>query len=251
MNVVASNANGSTTATDENTASHTATARHGQQQQQQHQRRSGAGTTASKNPTAPPASSSSNSSGRTKTKKPVCNANISQFAIETYFIWFSALIFVTELTVDVWLAALYFQRNQPLWGLTTAGVIVVPLGLCQMYSLWLLRTDHLPIRAAALGMHVLLLGIPYRYHGILRRVEQDKSNHHHHYQQQVQQHAAHQHQHQQHSDGALVMAIRHQISDANAIQTMNATFQYCPQFLFQSFLIVYRKYKCILTGKSL
>lgn len=32
-------------------------------------------------------------------KVPVCNANISQFAIETYFIWFSALIFITELIV--------------------------------------------------------------------------------------------------------------------------------------------------------
>lgn len=242
MNVVASNSNGYTTATVENTGH---SAQHGQQQQS----RSGAGARiASKNPTAPHANSN-NSSDRIKSKKPVCNANISQFAIETYFIWFSALIFITELTVDVWLAALYFQRNQPLWGLTTAGVIVVPLGLCQMYSLWLLRTDHLPIRAAALGMHVLLLGIPYRYHGILRRVEQDKSHHHHQYQQQLHQHVQH-HQRQQHSNGALVMVIRHQISDANAIQTMNATFQYCPQFLFQSFLIVYRKYKCILTGNT-
>lgn len=132
--------------------------------------------------------------------------------------------------MDAWLASLYFNRNQTMWGLTTVGLIVVPLGLCQMYSLWLLRTDNYPIRAAALGMHILLLGIPYRYHGILRRVEQDKSGHHH--------------------NSARVQAIRHQISDANAIQTMNATFQYCPQFLFQSFLIVYRRYKCILTGVS-
>lgn len=64
----------------------------------------------------------------------------------------------------------------------------------------------------------------FSYHSILRTVEQDKSLN-------------------QNGD-----QIKHSISDANAIQTMNATFQYCPQFLFQSFLIVYRKYKCILTG---
>lgn len=241
MNGVATNSNGSTATTDANT-------NHAEQHGQQTQRRSGSSGTSSKTSTTANISANSNS-GKIKTKKPVCNANISQFLIETYFIWFSALIFITELTVDVWLAALYFHRQQPLWGLITAAVIVVPLGLCQMYSLWLLRTDHLPVRAAALGLHVLLLGIPYRYHGILRRVEQDKSNHHLYLQQQLHQDAQpHRHHHQ--SNGALVMAIRHQISDANAIQTMNATFQYCPQFLFQSFLIVYRKYKCILTGKS-
>lgn len=42
--------------------------------------------------------------------------------------------------------------------------------------------------------------------------------------------------------------IKQRIRDVNAIQTVNAIFQYCPQFLFQSFLIVYRKYKCVITG---
>lgn len=34
-----------------------------------------------------------------KLKKSVCNANISQFSIETYFVWFSIIIFITELIV--------------------------------------------------------------------------------------------------------------------------------------------------------
>lgn len=46
-----------------------------------------------------------------------------------------------------------------------------------------------------------------------------------------------------------VQFIRERIRDVNAIQTVNAIFQYCPQFLFQSFLIVYRRYKCVITGK--
>lgn len=37
--------------------------------------------------------------GNNKPKKSVCNAVVSQFSIETYFIWFSTLIFITELIV--------------------------------------------------------------------------------------------------------------------------------------------------------
>lgn len=40
------------------------------------------------------------------------------------------------------------------------------------------------------------------------------------------------------------------IRDVNAIQTVNAIFQYFPQLLFQSFLIYFVHYKCLLTGKS-
>lgn len=65
----------------------------------------------------------------------------------------------------------------------------------------------------------------FRYHDILRKVEKDKG---------VNQE---------------LELIKQRIRDVNAIQTVNAVFQYCPQFLFQSFLIVYRKYKCVLTGK--
>lgn len=39
------------------------------------------------------------------------------------------------------------------------------------------------------------------------------------------------------------------IRDVNAIQTVNAIFQYFPQLLFQSFLIYFVHYKCLLTGK--
>lgn len=202
----------------------------------------------------------SSSSRRQTPKKPaasassVCTANLcSQFAIESYLIWFSALIFCTELLVDVWLAALYFRRDQPLWALATAGVVVVPLALCQLYSLWLLRTDGVPLmRPAALGAHVLLFGIVYRYHGILRRVERAKISGGHSPATQHWTHsasAAHNYSSHQQQHAAAVQAIRHRIGDVNAIQTMNATLQYCPQFMFQSFLIVYCKYKCILTGK--
>lgn len=44
--------------------------------------------------------------------------------------------------------------------------------------------------------------------------------------------------------------IIERIRDVNAIQTLNAIFQYCPQVLFQSYLIIYRHYKCIITGVS-
>lgn len=47
-----------------------------------------------------------------------------------------------------------------------------------------------------------------------------------------------------------VEMIVEEIRDVSAIQTVNAIFQYCPQFLFQSFLIIYLKYKCLLTGVS-
>lgn len=36
---------------------------------------------------------------KNKPKMSVCNAAISQFSIETYFIWFSTLIFITEVIV--------------------------------------------------------------------------------------------------------------------------------------------------------
>lgn len=65
-----------------------------------------------------------------------------------------------------------------------------------------------------------------RYHNILRKVEKDKSVN---------------------EEWEL---IKQRIRDVNAIQTVNAIFQYCPQFLFQSFLIVYRKYKCVITGEN-
>ena len=45
--------------------------------------------------------------------------------------------------------------------------------------------------------------------------------------------------------------IKEKIKDINAIQILNTMFQYCPQFLFQAYLIIFRKYKFVLTGKGM
>lgn len=44
--------------------------------------------------------------------------------------------------------------------------------------------------------------------------------------------------------------VRNMIREVNVLQTVNAILQYCPQFMFQAFLIVYKKYKCVITGQS-
>lgn len=114
------------------------------------------------------------------------------------------------------------------YGIITLTIIIVPAVLCQIYSLWLLRTDS-SVTAKALMMHILLLGIPYRYQNILQKISQkDKSI--------------------ADDDEHNIELIVDRIRDVNAIQTVNAIFQYCPQFLFQSFLIVYRHYKYLMTG---
>lgn len=106
--------------------------------------------------------------------------------------------------------------------------MIVPSVLCQVYSLWLLRTDS-SVSPRALLLHILLLGIPYRYQNILHKIaRKDKSTP----------------EDEEHNIEVIVDRIR----DVNAIQTVNAIFQYCPQFLYQSFLIVYRHYKYLLTG---
>lgn len=43
--------------------------------------------------------------------------------------------------------------------------------------------------------------------------------------------------------------VRNMIREVNVLQTVNAILQYCPQFMFQAFLIVYKKYKCVITGQ--
>lgn len=130
--------------------------------------------------------------------------------METYFTWFSALIFSAELIVgkiklsashqqsccclclrliqkkskwqvsmqgayvaysNVWcifftdfsVAAYYFTTNQLPWGIYTLLIIVVPLILCQIYSLWLFKSENSQIKASAICMHLLLCGILYRY----------------------------------------------------------------------------------------
>lgn len=127
------------------------------------------------------------------------------------------------------LVCYYFVKNEVQYGVVTLTIVIVPAVLCQIYSLWLLRSDS-TVSARALMMHILLLGIPYRYKNILHKISRkDKS-------------MAEDEEH-------TVELIIDRIRDVNAIQTVNAIFQYCPQFLFQSFLIVYRHYKYLMTGK--
>lgn len=65
-----------------------------------------------------------------------------------------------------------------------------------------------------------------RHHKILKAIDKDKST------------------------NQETNAIRKAISNVNSVQTLNAIFQYCPQFLLQSFLIIYRENKSVLTGKT-
>lgn len=137
-------------------------------------------------------------------------------------------LFVFLSVTDFMLVCYYFVKNEVLYGVITLTIVIVPAVLCQIYSLWLLRSDS-TVSARALMMHILLLGIPYRYHNILHKISRkDKSMA----------------EDEEHTVELIVDRIR----DVNAIQTVNAIFQYCPQFLFQSFLIVYRHYKYLMTG---
>lgn len=232
----------------------------------------------------------SNQNTKTKLKKSISTVNKSKFSMENYFTWFSALIFTTELVVgkwtiveyinvllalftidanwqvlsfvtkssflrslmfccvsDFWVGFYYFNANQVPWGICTVTIIVVPLILCQMYSMWLLKINN-KITAPAICMHLVLLGIPYRYvvglqincastevlhkvggfryRNILRTIDKDKAN------------------------NQEMNTIGKAIYNVNSVQTLNAIFQYCPQFLLQTYLIVYRDNKCVLTGKN-
>lgn len=129
---------------------------------------------------------------------------------------------------DLMLVCYYFMKNEVQYGVITLTIVIVPAVLCQIYSLWLLRSDS-TVSARAFMMHILLLGIPYRYQNVLHKISRkDKS--------MVED--------EEHTVELIIDRIR----DVNAIQTVNAIFQYCPQFLFQSFLIVYRHYKYLMTG---
>ncbi|GAB0089954.1 XK-related protein [Sergentomyia squamirostris] len=151
-------------------------------------------------------------------------ANITHYSIETYFIWFSALIFVTELITDLCLVIYYFHENQLQWATVTLTIIIVPQILCQIYSLVLLKSEEQRVSGNVIFWHLCLIGIPYRYHNILRTIEKIP----------IQE----------------VDVVRYKIREVNAIQTVNSVLQYCPQFIFQSFLIIHRKYKCVITGVS-
>lgn len=65
------------------------------------------------------------------------------------------------LVADLWLSCYYFHMSETQYGFITLSIIILPAVLCQIYSLWLLRTDR-DISGTALVMHIVLLGIPYR-----------------------------------------------------------------------------------------
>lgn len=79
-------------------------------------------------------------------------------------IWYECFIFLLSILfqTDLWLTIYYFQKAETQYALITLSILTLPAVLCQIYSLCLLRTDK-DISGAALAMHVLLLGIPYRY----------------------------------------------------------------------------------------
>lgn len=141
-----------------------------------------------------------------------------------FFLFFSKNHFFADFV----LVCYYFARNELQYGVITLTIVVIPSLLIQIYSLWLLRSDS-SVSAKALMMHILLLGIPYRYQNILHKIARKEIS--------IQED-------EEHNIELIVDRIR----DVNAIQTVNAIFQYCPQFLFQSFLIIYRHYKSLITG---
>lgn len=63
------------------------------------------------------------------------------------------------------------------------------------------------------------MGLPYRYVDLFRRV--DALPHH---------------------------ELRYKLQEIQAIQTINAILQYCPQCIFQVFIIIHRNYACLFTG---
>lgn len=148
--------------------------------------------------------------------------------ITTIYLFIYLLVLLFFFVPDLMLVCYYFMKNEVQYGVITLTIVIVPAVLCQIYSLWLLRSDS-TVSARAFMMHILLLGIPYRYQNVLHKISRkDKS--------MVED--------EEHTVELIIDRIR----DVNAIQTVNAIFQYCPQFLFQSFLIVYRHYKYLMTG---
>lgn len=63
---------------------------------------------------------------------------------------------------DFSVATYYFTTNQMSWGIYTLLIIIVPLILCQIYSLWLLKSENNQFKASAICLHLVLCGILYR-----------------------------------------------------------------------------------------
>lgn len=75
----------------------------------------------------------------------------------------SKMFDVFFLFTDFSVATYYFTINQFPWAINTLIIIVVPLILCQIYSLWLLKCEKNQIKASAICVHLVLCGILYRY----------------------------------------------------------------------------------------
>lgn len=69
--------------------------------------------------------------------------------------------------------------------------------------------------------HILLMGLPYRYLHLLKRIDTLPSH-----------------------------EVRYKLQEIQAIQTINAILQYCPQCIFQVFIIMHRNFACLFTGIS-
>lgn len=67
--------------------------------------------------------------------------------------------------------------------------------------------------------HICLMGLPYRYVDLFQRVDHLPSH-----------------------------EVRYKLQEIQAIQTINAILQYCPQCILQVFIIVHRNYACLFTG---
>lgn len=98
---------------------------------------------------------------------------------------------------------------------------ILSFELCALCTVQLYKNQYTLIS-------LIVFPFRFRYQNILRKIAKDRGI-------------------EEEAESAEIIIYR--IRDVNAIQTVNAIFQYCPQFLFQSFLIIYRDYKCVITGK--
>ena len=115
----------------------------------------------------------------------------------------------------------YFQGGHPHWAIITLAIVLVPLVLCQIYSVVLMRSDYTKRQSvwSPILWHILLMGLPYRYVDLFKRVDSLPSH-----------------------------EVRYKLQEIQAIQTINAILQYCPQCIFQVFIIVHRNYAGLFTG---
>ncbi|XP_055383190.1 GATA zinc finger domain-containing protein 13-like [Condylostylus longicornis] len=151
----------------------------------------------------------------------------SKFFTETYFIWFSAIIFVTELISDLCLVIYYLHASELKWGLITFAIILLPLIMCQFVSIVIFKVRNETFTKQMIFAHLMLLCVPFRYQQILQKFDKNKV-----------------------LRPNLIESIHIMFKDVRNLETCNASFQYLPQFMFQAYIVIFEKYKCILTGIS-